>query len=108
MQRLLWMGRMRSAVDVQRLARQREMCLADRLGLGGVRVDERSDLDGHRFPVVDQLGLGDELADPGADHVDAEYRTVLFRYELDRALRLEDLALAVATEVVGQCGDLVG
>ena len=44
---------------------------------GRVRVDELGDLAGHGLPVVDQLGLGDQLADAAADHVDADDRAVL-------------------------------
>ena len=102
-----WMGRTGQLVDVQRLAGQQQVRLADRLGLGRVRVDELGDLAGQRLPVVDQLRLGDQFADPVTDDVDAEYRAVLLGHELDRALGLEDLALAVAGQVVGERRDLV-
>ncbi len=85
---------------VQRLAGEREVRLAQRLVLGRVRVDERGDVLGVRLPVVDQLGLADQLADPGADHVDADHRAVLLADQLDEARGLQDLALAVAAEVV--------
>ena len=87
---------------MQRLAGQGQVGLAEGLVLGGVRVHERRDVLGVRLPAVDQLGLADELADPVADQVDADDGAVLAADELDEALRLEDLALAVAAEVVGQ------
>ena len=51
-----------------------EMRLAERLRLGGVRVDELCHLRRQRLPVVDELPLGDELANPGADQMHAEHR----------------------------------
>src|SRR5271165_4176547 len=80
------------------------MRLADRLRLGRMGVDELGYVCGLGIPVVDQLSLGDELADAAADDVDADHAagTVLFgdRDHLDRALRLQDHAPAVAAEVV--------
>ena len=49
------------------------MRLANDLRLSGVRVDQRGDVGWLRVPVVDELALGDELADPAADQVDAEH-----------------------------------
>ena len=93
---------------MQGLAGEREVGLAERLVLGGVGVHERGDVVGVRLPVVDELGLADQLADPVADQVDADDRAVLAADQLDEALGLEDLALAVAAEVVGQRLDAVG
>src|SRR5262249_18832186 len=81
------------SVDVQGFAGQRQVRFADRLGLGGVRVDELGDLAGQRLPVVDELGLRDQLADPAAHQVGAEHRAVLDGDQLHRAGGLEDLAL---------------
>ena len=66
------------------------------------------DLAGQRLPVVDQLSLGDQLADPFADDVHAEHRAVHLGDQLDRALGVEDGAAAVAGQVVGDGLDLVG
>src|SRR5712691_330565 len=88
-------------MEVQWLAGQRQVRLADRLGLSWVRVDELGYVGRERFPVVDQLTLGDELARPRAHQVDAEYGTAAAsRNHFRRALRLQDDALAVAAEVV--------
>ena len=73
---------------MQRLAGQREVRLAEGFALGRVHVDERCDVLGERLPVVDQLGLADQLADACPDDVDADDRTVLAAYELDEALGL--------------------
>ena len=51
-------------MDVQRLAGQRQVRLAERLALRRVRVDELGDLGRERLPVVDQLRLRAQLADP--------------------------------------------
>ena len=59
-------------MEVQRLAGKSQHGLADRFGLCRVRVNELGDLAGQCFPVVDQLRLGDELADARTDGVDAE------------------------------------
>src|SRR5690606_14707331 len=98
------LGRAGSAVAVERLAGEREVRFPERLVLGGVSVHECGDVLCLGVPVVDELGLADELADAGADHVDADdraRRALGARLdELDGALGLEDLALAVAREVV--------
>src|SRR5688572_20330574 len=94
-------------VDVQRLAGQREVRLAEGLRLGGVAVDQGGDVGRVRLPVVDQLRLADEFADPAADHVDADHRSLGRAHQLDEALRLEDLALPVAGQVVAEHLDLV-
>lgn len=83
------------------------MGLAERLVLRRVGVDELGDLGRQRLPVVDQLGFADLLAHTVADHVDADHRTVLDLDELDLARGVQDLALAVAREVVLQSDDLV-
>jgi hypothetical protein len=63
-------------------------------------VDELGDLAGQRLPVGDELRLGDELADPLADHVDADHGAVLGGEDLHRAGGAEDARLAVAGQVV--------
>src|SRR5690348_6632415 len=89
-----------------------EMRLADRLRLGGMRVDELRDLGRQRLPVVDELAFGDQLADPGADEVHAEDRPRLpgsvarGRDDLRRPLGLQYDALSIAAEVVGELRDL--
>src|SRR5215472_10539050 len=60
------LGGRKLGVEVQGLAGQREMGFADDLGLGRVRVDQLGHIRGFRVPVVDQLALGDKLADPAA------------------------------------------
>ena len=57
---------------MQRFAGQGQVRLAECFVLGRVRVDERGDILWVPLPVVDQLGLADELADPVADQVDAD------------------------------------
>src|SRR5216683_211044 len=102
----------RSCVHVQGLAGEREVRFADRLRLGWMRVDELGHVRWLRVPVVDQLAFGDELAHPGPDKVHAEHRSRLAGRvlggggdDLRRPLRLQDNALAVPTEVVGElCG----
>ena len=59
------------------------------------------------FPVVDELGFGDQFANAVADDVDAEDRAVLGRDDLDGALGVQDGAAAVAGQVVGDRGDVV-
>src|SRR5699024_2314981 len=100
-----WGGR--AVVDGQRFARQSKVCLAQCFRLARVWVNELRDLRGQRLPVVDQLPLGDEFADTCADHVDAQHRAVLFTDDLHSTLRLQDLALAVACQVVVHLVDLV-
>src|SRR5436305_1489163 len=77
----------RSAVYVQGLAGEREVRLAQRLGLGRVHVDELRDVRRVRLPVVDELGLADQLADPGPHHVASDDRPVLGAYQLHEAVR---------------------
>src|SRR4029450_2125201 len=57
--------------------------------------------------VVDERGFADELAHPAADHVDADHGAVGDPDQLDEAGRLQDLALAVAGQVIGERLDLV-
>src|SRR5262249_36573348 len=94
-------------VEVQWLASERQVRLADDLRLGRVRVDERRDIVRLGVPVKDELRLGDELADPAADQVHPEDPARLTTRrgrrlgdDLRLALRLEDDALAVAAERV--------
>src|SRR4051794_5410453 len=65
-----------------------------------MRVDQLRDVGRQGLPVVDELGLADLLAHARTDHVHADDRAVLLPDQLDEALGLQDLALAVATEVV--------
>src|SRR4051794_58757 len=83
------------------------MRLAERLVLGRVAVDELGDVDRESLPVVDELRFADQLADPAADHVQADDGALGRADELDEALRPENLALAISAEVVGQHLDLV-
>src|SRR5450756_1197280 len=97
-----------SAMSVQRLAGQRKMRLAEGLVLGGVSVHEGGDVLGMCLPVHDQLAFSDELADARTDHVHADDRSVPHPYELDEPRRAEDLALAIAAQVVLDHVDRVG
>jgi hypothetical protein len=72
-----------------------------------VGVHELGDVFREGFPVVDQLSLADLLAHPRADHVHADDRAVDDPDQLDEARGLEDLALAVAAEVVVVRRDLL-
>ena len=74
-------------MHVQGLAGEGQVGLAQRLALRRVRVDEGGDVVGLGLPVVDELGLGDELADPAADHVDAHDGAVDGLDQLHRAGR---------------------
>ena len=87
---------------MQGLAGEGEVGLAEGLVLGGVGVHQGGDVLGVGLPAVDQLGLADQLADAVADEVDADDGAVGAADQLDEALGLEDLALAVAAEVVGE------
>jgi hypothetical protein len=95
---------------MQGLAGQCEMRLADDLGLGRVRVDQLGHIRGFGVPVIDQLALGDELANPAAHQVDAEHAprpgAIGFGDDLGRPLRLQDDALAVAAQRVVHLDDL--
>lgn len=83
------------------LPRQREHRFTQRFVLGGVRVDERRDIGGQGLPGDGQLGLTDQLADAVADHVHTDHRSgVAGSDDLDPTRRLQNLALAVAREVV--------
>src|SRR5699024_6567160 len=88
-----------SVVRVERLAGQRERCLADGLVLGRVSVDEGGEVLGVRLPVHGELALDDEFTGAGPHGVEADDRTVLLADQLDEAGRAEDLRLAVAGEV---------
>jgi hypothetical protein len=98
---------LRLAVEVQRLAGQREVRLADDFRLGGVRVDQPRHLGWDRLPVGDQLAFGDELADPCSDQVDTEHWPGLGIAacggggdDLGRAVGPQDHASAVRTKRV--------
>ena len=51
---------------------ERQVSLADRFTLTGMGMDQARHVTRKCIPVGDQLGLADELADAGTDHVDAE------------------------------------
>src|SRR5690606_2161377 len=89
-----------------RLARQSEVRFAEGLGLSGVGVDQRGDILGECLPVVDELRLTDQLADAVPDHVQPDDWAVGSLDELHGTGGLEDLALAVARQVVGEGGDV--
>ena len=71
-------------------------------------MDEGGDILGVGLPVDDELGLTDLFADARAVHVDSDDRPIGALNELDESRRGEDLALAVAAEVVLVDGDRVG
>ena len=85
---------------MQRLASEGQMGLAEGLVLGWVGVHEGA-TSWRTPPSLDQLSLADELSDAVAHHVHADDGAVHAAYELDEARGAEDLALAVAAEVVG-------
>src|ERR1035441_5750795 len=61
---------------------------------------------GYVYPgVVEQLRLSDQLTDPVADHVHAEDLSLGSLDHFDCPRGLQDLALAVAGQVVGHGGD---
>src|SRR6266851_9077870 len=95
-------------MHMEGLSGEREVRFAKRLRLGRVRVDELRYVSRQRFPVVDELTLGDQLTDPGTHQVDAQDRARLAGRpaagggdDLRRPLGLQDDALAVPAEVVG-------
>jgi hypothetical protein len=92
---------------VQRLSGQREEGFAESLVLGRVRVEERSDVFGIGLPVHCELGLSDEFADARADHVHTDDGPVVDAHDLHRTGGADDVALAVAGEVVVVGRDLV-
>jgi len=59
------------------------MRLAHRLGECGVGMDELCDIVRIGLPIEDQLSLGEQFADTGADHVDTKNRTILRGNEFD-------------------------
>ena len=92
---------------MQGFARQREVGFAERLGQGRMRVHQVRDVVGGRLPVVDQLCLTDELTDPISDEMDSHDGSVGPGTDnLHPTRRLEDAALAVATQVVDGGGDV--
>src|SRR5262245_38913325 len=96
-----------SGMEVQRFAGEREVRFTDRLRLARMRMYELCYLGGQRLPVVNQLALGDQLADPGANQVHPEHGTATRgRDDLSGALSLQDDALPVGSEVVGDLGGL--
>ena len=76
-------------MGVQRLPGERQVGLAECLVLGGVRVHQGRDVLRVRLPVVDQLGLADELADPVSHEVDTDHR----RLEEARLLRADNTSI---------------
>jgi hypothetical protein len=95
-------------MHVQWLAGKGQMRLAQSFALGRMSMDELRHVVGHRLPVEDQLRLADELTNPGADHVHSHHGAVLGAYKFHETRGLEDLALAVAAQVIGQRLDLIG
>src|SRR5262245_3032739 len=89
-----------SAMCMQWLTCQRQVRLAESFSLGGMSVDQLRYLSRVRLPVVDELRLPNELADPRADHVHADDGAIRDADQLDEARCLEDLALPVARQVV--------
>src|SRR5690554_6659187 len=92
---------------VQRLACEGEECLAQGLILGRVRVDERCDVLRVCLLVDCQLCFRDELADASPDHVYSDNRAVVDPHHLDEAGGPDDVALAVARQVVVVARDVV-
>jgi hypothetical protein len=85
---------------VERLAREREVGLAQCFVLGRVGMDQLGHVFRVGFPVHDQLGFTDLLTHAGADHVNAHDGAVLLANEFDDAAGTQDGALAVAGKVV--------
>ncbi len=70
-------------------------------------VDQLGDVVRRGVPVDDQLTLSDHVAGVGADQMDAERRPAARRDEdLGGAAGHQDLALAVAGQVVGELREL--
>ena len=93
---------------VQRLPRKGEMSLAQCLVLGGVRVDHHGDILGVCFPAHDELRLSDQFPDTLANQVNPDDGTVHQSNQVCVPLRAQDLALPVATQIVGQSPNRVG
>ena len=89
-----------SVVCVERLASEREECLAQGLVLRWVCVDEWSNVLWVCFPVNDELTLTDQLTNSRTNHVDTNNGTILLANQLDEALSVQDLGLAVTSKVV--------
>ena len=85
----------------------RQQCLAERFVLGGMRMDEPGNLGGFDAEVVQQLAFADQFPDPVADHVHTENLSGRRGHDLHRPGGLQDLAFAVAGEVVDQRRDVV-
>ena len=62
---------------VKRLAGQREERFAERFALSGMRMDERGDVFGVRFPPDGELAFGDEFPHAIAHEVRAKDGPVL-------------------------------
>src|SRR5215212_11464781 len=91
---------------VQRLSGEGEMSLTQGFVLRRMSVDVRCHITGVRFPTVDQLRFTDQLADPGADHVNPDDGTAGSADELDEACGFENPRSTVSSKVVGQRLDL--
>jgi len=87
-------------VGVKRLAGKRQVGLADGFVHGWVGVNQGCDVFWVSLPVDDELGLADLLADTRTNHVNTDDWSVVAAHELDEASGAENLALAVATQVV--------
>src|SRR6187200_273807 len=91
-----------SAMGVQWLPRECEVCLAERFALRRMRVDQARDILRECIPVGDQLRFCSEFADPGTDHVNADDRTIRPPHQLHETPSLEDSRLAISGEVVAE------
>ena len=91
-----------STVGVQGLAGKGKVRFAERFVLRRVRMNQARDISRKGVPIGDQLGPADKLADPGTNHVDADYWPVRFAYQFHKSPSLEDLRLAVSSQVIGE------
>ena len=97
---LRWRSGRGQSVGVQRLAGQRQVASPSASFCVGCACTSGATSSGWASQPTISWRLADQLADPRADHVDADDRAVLDPHQLDEAGGPEDLALAVAAEVV--------
>ena len=90
-------------MGVQGLASKGKVRFTERLVLRGMRMNQARDISRKGIPISDQLGLADQLANPGTDHVDADNRPARLAYQLHQSTGLQDLRLAIAAQVIGEC-----
>ena len=79
------------SVGVQGFSGKGKVRFAERFALRGVRMNQARDITRKGVPIRDQLGLADKLADPGTNHVDADYWPVRLAYKFHKSPSLEDL-----------------